>query len=46
VSWQSSGARNFGTSHLQTIFVNAAVASTPVTFTIATGVNTNGTALK
>jgi prepilin-type N-terminal cleavage/methylation domain-containing protein len=46
VSWQSSGARNFGTSHLQTIFVNALAASTTVTFTIATGVNTNGTALK
>jgi hypothetical protein len=46
VSWQSSGSRNFGTSHLQTIFFNQAVASTPVTFTLATGVVTSGTALK
>jgi prepilin-type N-terminal cleavage/methylation domain-containing protein len=38
VSFNSSGARNFGTSEQQTIYFNAANATTPVTFANGIGV--------
>jgi prepilin-type N-terminal cleavage/methylation domain-containing protein len=43
VSWQSSGTRHFGTSHLQAIYENRLDA--PVAFN-ATGTATSGTALR